>query len=181
MAGFMDFWRTPPGRRRCSSTIVSGCTGFTITSPRDAFYFAGEAKAILAVLPELRRADPRGLGEFVAVGCVLENRSLFEGIQVLPPGSAWTFRNGSIERKATYFQPQEWEQQTPLEPEAYYRELRDVFSRNLPRYFNGNQPIGMSLTGGMDTRAVMAWRKPGPGTLPCYTFGGHTGSAGMCG
>jgi asparagine synthase (glutamine-hydrolysing) len=138
----------------------------------DAFYFAVEAKAILAVCPELRRADPRGVGEFIAMGCVLENRTLFEGIHVLPPGSTWSFRNGSIERKATYFQPQEWEQQTPLEPEAYYRELREVFSRNLPRYFNGKQGVGMSLTGGLDTRAIMAWHNPSPGSLPCYTFGG---------
>ena len=29
---------------------------------KDAFYFAAEAKAILAVRPELRRMDPRGLG-----------------------------------------------------------------------------------------------------------------------
>src|SRR3984885_5717101 len=36
---------------------------------KDAFYFAAEAKAILAVCPELRRMDPRGLGEFVACGC----------------------------------------------------------------------------------------------------------------
>ena len=41
---------------------------------KEAFYFAAEAKAILAVRPELRRADPRGLGEFVACGCVLDNR-----------------------------------------------------------------------------------------------------------
>jgi asparagine synthase (glutamine-hydrolysing) len=139
---------------------------------KDAFYFAAEAKSILAVRPELRRADPRGLGEFIALGCVLENRTLFEEIHVLPQGSAWSFRNGSVEQKATYFQAQEWEQQTPLEPEAYYRELRDVFSRNLPRHFNGIQHIGMSLTGGLDTRAIMAWHKPGPGGLPCYTFGG---------
>ena len=66
---------------------------------KEAFYFAAEAKAILAVRPELRRADPRGLGEFVACGCVLENRTLFEGIHVLPPAAAWVFREGSIERK----------------------------------------------------------------------------------
>ena len=51
---------------------------------KEAFYFAVEAKAILEVCPDLRRADPRGLGEFVACGCVLENRTLFEGIYVLP-------------------------------------------------------------------------------------------------
>src|SRR5437016_5482187 len=30
----------------------------------------------------------------------------------------------------------------------------------------------MSLTGGLDTRMIMAWQKPPPGSLPCYTFGG---------
>jgi asparagine synthase (glutamine-hydrolysing) len=139
---------------------------------KEAFYFAAEAKAILAVRPELRSLDLRGLGEFLSCGCVLENRTLFEGIQVLPPGSAWRFRNGSIEHKASYFQPSEWEEQTALEPEPYYQELRDVFSRNLPRYFNGLQRVGMSLTGGLDTRMIMAWWKAPPRSLPCYTFGG---------
>ena len=30
----------------------------------------------------------------------------------------------------------------------------------------------MSLTGGLDTRMIMAWQKSEPGTFPCYTFGG---------
>ena len=85
---------------------------------KEAFYFAAEAKAILAVRPELRSIDPRGLGEFVACGCVLENRTLFEGIHVLPPGAAWVFRDRLIERKGTYFEPSDWENQLPLEPEA---------------------------------------------------------------
>src|SRR5207247_119949 len=54
----------------------------------EAFYFAAEAKAILAVRPELRRVDARGLGEFVACGCVLENRTLFDRIHLLPPAAA---------------------------------------------------------------------------------------------
>ena len=139
---------------------------------KDAFYFAAEAKAILAVLPELRSVDPKGLGEFVACGSVLENRTLFPGIHVLPAGSKWSFRRGSLSKKELYFDPHEWENQTPLEPEVYFRELREVFSKNLPRYFNGDQPIGMSLTAGLDTRMIMAWHKAEPGALPCYTFGG---------
>jgi asparagine synthase (glutamine-hydrolysing) len=139
---------------------------------KDAFYFAAEAKAILAVRPELRTADPRSLGELVSCGCVLENRTLFNGIHVLPPASAWVFNDGSLQERVTYFQPQEWENQDPLEPEAYYREVRETFSRILPRYFNGRERIGMSLTGGLDTRMIMAWHKAPPGSLPCYSFGG---------
>lgn len=138
----------------------------------DAFYFAAEAKAILAVRPELRRIRAESLGEFVACGCVLENKTLFECVDVMPPASAWVFRNGSIELQNTYFSPQEWENQGTLDPEGFYGELRETFSRILPRYFNGGEPIGMSLTGGLDTRMIMAWHKSPPGALPCYTFRG---------
>jgi asparagine synthase (glutamine-hydrolysing) len=139
---------------------------------KDAFYFAAEAKAILEVCPELRGIDAQGLGEFLTCGCVLQNRTFFEGIHVLPPASGWIFRGGAIERKSRYFEPQEWEQQSILAPEAYYQELREVFSKNLPRYFGGPHPIGMSLTGGLDTRMIMAWHDAPAGSLPCYSFGG---------
>jgi asparagine synthase (glutamine-hydrolysing) len=138
---------------------------------REAFYFAAEAKAVLAVCPELRRSNARALGEFVACGSVLENRTLFDGIQVLPPASAWTFRSGSLQTKSTYFNPIEWEQQSLLDPAAYHEAIRNIFSRNLSRYFNGQERIGVSLTGGLDTRTVMAWQRSAPGSLPCYTYG----------
>jgi len=161
-------------RARRTATIFNdryGLQRLYVHESKDAFYFAAEAKAILAVRPELRKTDPRGLGEFVACGAVLENRTVFEGIHVLPPASAWLFRNGSLERKRSYFQPKEWEEQEKLDPEAYYRELRTAFTRSLTRYFNGHLRIAMSLTGGLDTRMILACRKPDPGSLPCYTFG----------
>ncbi len=138
----------------------------------EAFYFAAEAKAILAVRPETRVADPRSLGEFVACGCVLENRTLFQGVNALPPASAWVFGSGGLEQRNSYFHPREWEEQTPLDHESFYQELRAGFERNLPRYFNGQEPVGMSLTGGLDTRMILAWHKASSGSLPCYTFGG---------
>ena len=139
---------------------------------KEAFYFGAEAKAILAVRPELRRPDARGLGEFVACGCVLENRTLFDGVSVMPSASAWVFRHGALEKPHSYFHPREWEQQTILEPEPYYRQLREVFSQKLPRYFGGAEPVGMSLTGGLDSRMIMAWHKAASGSLSCYSFRG---------
>jgi asparagine synthase (glutamine-hydrolysing) len=139
---------------------------------KGAFYFAAEAKAILAVRPELRVIDPRGLGELVSCGCVLENRSVFRDVAVLPPGSAWTFRNGSIEHKSCYFDPKEWEDQGTLDLESYYQQLREIFSRNIPKYFSGHQPIAMSLTGGLDSRMIMAWLQAPPDSVACFSFGG---------
>lgn len=139
---------------------------------KEAFYFSAEAKAILAVRPDLRKVDPRGLGEFVSCGTVLENRTVFDGIQVLPGGSAWVFQKDGIARKASYFQVQEWENQSPLSVDSYYQNLKEVFSRKLPLYFTGHERIGMSLTGGLDSRMIMAWHRSAPDSLPCYTFGG---------
>jgi len=139
---------------------------------KDAFYFAAEAKAILTVRPELRKANTRSLGEFLALSCVLQDRTFFEGIHRLPGASSWSFRGGSVERKSSYFSPREWEEQPPLDSESYYRELRETVSRTLPKYFNNGGPIGIALTGGLDTRIIMAWQRASSNSLSCYTFGG---------
>jgi asparagine synthase (glutamine-hydrolysing) len=162
-------------RARGTATLFNdryGMHRFYYHEAKDAFYFAAEAKAILEIRPELRSPDWRGLGELVACGCVLKDRTVFKNIYVLPCASAWIFRRGAIESKGCYFSPQEWENQSPMEPEPYYEEVRQIFERTLPRYFNASERIGLSLTGGLDTRMILAWHKPAPGSLPCYTFGG---------
>lgn len=136
----------------------------------DAFYFAAEAKAILAVAPELREIDTKALSEFIACGAVLENRTLFRGIEALPNAAAWKFKRSRVEEKRTYFTASDWETEQQDE-EAFYLGIHSVLRGNLPRYFAGDQRIGLSLTGGLDTRMVVACRKPAPGSLPCYTFG----------
>ena len=127
---------------------------------KDAFYFAAEAKAILTVCPELRTLEARGFGEYISCGSVLDNRTLFKDIYVLPCAASWLFRGGTLERKQNYFHPREWEEQATLSEQAFYAELRDTFSRNLPRYFRSGERVAMSLTGGLDTRMVMAWQGP---------------------
>jgi asparagine synthase (glutamine-hydrolysing) len=138
---------------------------------QEAFYFATEAKAILAVCPESRTVDQRSLGEFVALSCVLDNRTIFKDIRLLPAASAWTFRNAHLDSKSTYFTPSEWEEQTPLSSESYYDKLRSVLSTALPRYFAGRQQIGIAMTGGLDTRVILACHPSAPGSLPSYTIG----------
>lgn len=135
-------------------------------------YFASEAKALLKALPHLRTLDERGLGELIGCGCVLQNRTIFSGISLLPGGSRWTFNPGRPLQKQFYFAADEWERQPRLSPADYYERLRTIFPRVLKRYFRGSQPIGMSLTGGLDGRMIMAWAPSAPGELPCYTFGG---------
>jgi len=115
--------------------------------------------------------DPRGLGEFIVCGCVLENRSLFSGISGSSAGLGLGFPWRKTGKKASYFRAARMEEQERLEPEAYYTQLRDVFVRNLPRYFNGKER-GRGLADWWVRHAdYLGWHKAEPNSLPCYTYG----------
>jgi asparagine synthase (glutamine-hydrolysing) len=136
------------------------------------FYFASEAKSLLKVLPGTRKLNLRSLGEVLCCEAVLQNRSLFSGISLLPGGSAWVFSRGEPVKKKTYFKQETWESQPSLSEFEFYEKLKETWTRVLPKYFLGKQPIGLSLTGGVDSRMILAWARRPPGTLPCYTWGG---------
>ena len=137
-------------------------------------YLASEAKALLRILPELREFDKIGVAQFLTFGCTLESRTLFRNVNVLPGASLWTFGRGGCQR-AKYFSPQAWEAQPALSPVRYAAEFQERFKAVLPRYFESESRMGISLTGGLDTRMIMACR-PHCTTEPvCYTFEGPTG------
>lgn len=138
----------------------------------DGFYFGSEAKALLKVLPQLRQLDMMSFGEFFSFGCALKNRSLFSGVRLLPAGSAWAFSRNEAVRKTSYFERGVWENQPALSVPEYYERVKGTFTRVVPRYFRGQQPVALSLTGGLDSRMILAAAMPSPGSLPCYTFGG---------
>jgi asparagine synthase (glutamine-hydrolysing) len=136
------------------------------------FYFSSEAKALLKILPGTRQLDLRSLGELLSCDAILQNRSLFSGISLLPGGSAWVFSRKQPVKKKTYFKRDAWESQPELTESDFYEKLKETWIRVLPKYFLGKQPIGLSLTGGVDSRMILAWAPRSPGTLPCYTWGG---------
>ena len=128
----------------------------------DGFYFSSEAKALLKILPATRQLNLRSLGEVLCCEAVLQNRSLFSGISLLPGGSSWVFSRGEPVKKKTYFKQEAWESQPELSESDFYEKLKETWTRVLPRYFRGKQSIGLSLTGGVDSRMILAWAHPGP-------------------
>ena len=137
------------------------------------FYFSSEAKSLLKVLPHLRTLDGKSLGEVFSSGTILQNRTLFSGVSLLPGGSVWSFEKGKPVRKETYFQPGLWEELPALSEREYYEELKQIWKKILPHYFPDGENIGLSLTGGVDSRMILAWAPRSPGALPCYTFSGR--------
>ena len=138
----------------------------------DALFFASEAKALLRVLPELRKFDEEGVSQFLAFGCTLEGRTLFKDVRLLPTGSVWSFENGEC-HKRKYFSPGSWESQPTLTAEAFNSRFQETFKRVLPRYLESNSKIGISLTAGVDSRIIMACLPQIGGNSICYTFSGE--------
>jgi asparagine synthase (glutamine-hydrolysing) len=142
-----------------------------LSDTRDGLFFSAEAKSLLRVRPELREWNYPGLGQLLTMGCVLGEETLYKGISLLPAASLWRFHKGTCWHKSRYFCPSEWENQSVLSGEAFYGALRETFAGILPRYYRDVENLGVSLTGGLDTRLIMAHAPRSPSATPCYTFG----------
>jgi asparagine synthase (glutamine-hydrolysing) len=137
-------------------------------------FFASEAKALLSVLPESRALDDAGVADFLAYGCVRGGRTLFRGVELLPGGSILRFDRGHASERTRYFVPAEWEVQESLSPAAFSKAFEQSFAEVLPRYFSASERVGISITGGLDTRMIMACR-PRPSIARCYTYAADRG------
>ena|SRR5215469_3807839 len=141
----------------------------------DEFLFASEAKSILKVRPAVRAIDPAALAQLLRFNCVLGNKSLFKGISLLPPASSWCITGGSSLKRQTYFDFADWEGQALLNQEEFSEKFSQTVSSVFPAYMEGEQPVALSLTAGLDTRVILAAAREQRKVLPCYTFGGAWG------
>jgi asparagine synthase (glutamine-hydrolysing) len=141
---------------------------------QDALHFASEAKALLSVLPATRAFNRQGVTEFLRYGCTLDGRTLFEGVRLLPGGSLWTFQQGDC-RKETYFKPAQWERLPGMTAQEFELSFRKTFLGILPHYCRADSSLGISLTGGLDTRMILACLPSAAKAPRCYTFAGATG------
>ena len=140
----------------------------------DVFYFASEAKALLKVLPQVREFDHEGIAQFLSYGCTVNWRTLFRGIELLPAGSCWTFQS-QTSKKVRYFDRERWQSMPSLSADSFQAKFDATFNRILPRYFETDSPLGLALTGGLDTRMILACAPSNVEKPVCYTFTGETG------
>lgn len=138
----------------------------------EAFLFSTQAKSLLRARDALRQFDEQSLAEYFALGCTLDKRSLFSNVSIAEAGRVWAFEQGRPTSQHAYFTPRQWEEQSPLDADTFYRKFVETCSVALPRYFAGNDQPGLSLTGGVDSRVLLACHSRPSASLPCYTFAG---------
>lgn len=160
-----------PNRRALLFNDRYGVERVYVHETRHATYFASEAKALLSVVPSLRAFDEDGVADLLVFGAPLEGRTLFRGISHIAGGSLWTFQ-GERPHKGRYFDVGQWESQPALSSADFQVELQNRFASVVQRYVGGVSQLGISLTGGVDTRLIMACLPALPVPPVCYTFAG---------
>jgi asparagine synthase (glutamine-hydrolysing) len=138
------------------------------------FLFGSEIKAILAHPAVERRVDLVGLDQILSLPGLVSPRTLFQGIASLPSGFALSVVDGELRRR------QYWDLDYPQEglsegecgvPAAeYVEELREIFARSVARRLQADVPVGIFISGGLDSSLVAAFAaRQSPG-MPRHTF-----------
>jgi asparagine synthase (glutamine-hydrolysing) len=135
------------------------------------FVFASEAKAILSILPHTRRFDKHGLSEFLTCGCSLGERSLFNDIRILPYGSFIQIDHQKTLHKKQYVDIQKFEQLSAYDEQHFLDIFKDELLKSVNGYITDPATAAISITGGLDSRLILAAMKNQANRIPCYTFG----------
>jgi asparagine synthase (glutamine-hydrolysing) len=148
---------------------------------RGRLAFASEPKALLALDPSLRRVNRQTLYELLARSeLYVSNASFYEGIDLVPPAHYAEYRlDSDTLRMSRYWDyPQE---QAPLrsaaeESEEFAALLEDAVRLRL----RSDVPVGVTLSGGLDSSAILAASVQGDraANRVCFTSVYGAGGAG---
>jgi asparagine synthase (glutamine-hydrolysing) len=135
--------------------------------------FGSEIKALLAAGVGVEMAE-ENLGEYLGFGYVPTPRTLFRGIHKLPPASFLVVDAGGVAAPRSY-----WDLRFPPRGEAARVSLRDAADRVRDLLFAAvrkrlvaDVPLGLLLSGGVDSAAVAAiMARLVPGRVRTFTVG----------
>jgi asparagine synthase (glutamine-hydrolysing) len=134
--------------------------------------FASDLRALLARGYAERSLDARGLLAYLSYGYVPGTATLVSGVHELLPGEIVSAEAGCLAHSSFWALPAE-DHLVRAEGE-YVRELRGLLERAVGRRLPAAEPVAASLSGGIDSSAVVALaRSLSEGRLRTYslTFG----------
>ena len=123
------------------------------------FAFGSEQKAILAVPGIERRFDKAALLEYFTFQNFFTDRTLLEGMQILPAGHYALLEPGAGEAHLALTRYWDFRFREPggrVEDREYREELARLFQQAVNRQLVADVEIGSYLSGGMDSGAITA-------------------------
>jgi asparagine synthase (glutamine-hydrolysing) len=122
---------------------------------RNSVYFGSEIRAVAAVTNESADVDPVSLNLFLRYRYTPSPYTVFKGIRKLAAGTMLTFEKGTYSLRRWYrYKP------APFSPmksvgEAQ-EELLELYKRSVKRHLLSDVPLGLLLSGGVDSGLLLA-------------------------
>ncbi|HWW20267.1 MAG TPA: asparagine synthase (glutamine-hydrolyzing) [Steroidobacteraceae bacterium] len=117
--------------------------------------FGSEIKALLAFDPSLRKLNLEALDQYLSLRLIGSPRSMFKGVQKLPPGHALMVRPGEKARVWRY-----WDIRYAPKLQGSEDELTDALEAELlvalRLHLASDVPVGAFLSGGLDSSLIVA-------------------------
>ncbi len=135
------------------------------------FCFSSDLTALLSILERKPDLDLRAVADYLTIGFIVGDRTLAEGVSLLGPAETlvldWSSGKRSITRRAAMG---DLFKQRPRSKNEYLEAVQAAFSTAVRRCLQGEHRFALSLSGGLDSRAILA-ATDGRRPLTTYTLG----------
>ncbi len=123
-----------------------------------ALLFAPQAKAILQDRAFERELNTEALVAYLAFGEFWGDRTLFKGVHILPPASILTYGSGKL--SVTQYWQFRYQPDRSLSEREMAEHVAEAFRRAVAVRMRDPLRYGVSLSGGLDCRSVLAAIEP---------------------
>lgn len=159
-------------RRRSVILVCDRVGSYPIYYARgsDDFTFGSSLHALLRLRTSAPALDSRAVVDFLSFGFVLGTRTLARHVELVGPGCiiTWSARDGvGVDRHAPVIGLFSRREQPR---EKYTADVVEAFGSAVKRATSSPGPVGMSLSGGLDSRAILSALEPQRGSQT-YTVG----------
>ncbi len=136
----------------------------------DTLYFGSEMRPIRAMMPGKAEIDTTSLNLFLRYRFTPSPYTILKGVRKLAPGTKLTVQNGACEVSRWYrFKPEPF---TPAKSPAEAREeLLSLYKDAIKRQLISDVPVGLLLSGGIDSGLLLALMNLSGSSWPTYTVG----------
>jgi asparagine synthase (glutamine-hydrolysing) len=140
------------------------------TIDRDRLFFGSEIRPIRAAVPDRAEIDPVSLNLFLRYRYTPSPYTMLKGVHKLAPGEKLVVENGSYQVSRWYaFKP------TPFakakSPGEAREELLALYKQAVRRQLISDVPVGLLLSGGLDSGLLLALMNLNGSSWPTYTVG----------
>jgi asparagine synthase (glutamine-hydrolysing) len=137
---------------------------------RGQLSFGSELRPVLATQPDRPEVDPVAVNLFLRFRYTPSPLTIFKGIRKLAPGTMLIVEGGECREKRWYnYTPAPFE--SPKEDEQARHELLELYRAAVKRHLLSDVPVGILLSGGLDSGLLLALMKEEGGPWPSFTVG----------